>query len=144
MKRNYIFLSLCLTLTFLISSKSFAARPNGNLSRSGQTALQNLNVKDLSKESPSGKDRSCIKAEKKNQKILRQEIKDKLQNARKNKSDVDEVVLILLAIFIPPVAVYLVDDLTTPFWIDLILTLLFFLPGIIFALYRVLKSGGKI
>jgi uncharacterized membrane protein YqaE (UPF0057 family) len=48
--------------------------------------------------------------------------------------DVNAVLLIILCILLPPVAVYLVDGIGTSFWIDLILTLLFFLPGIIFAL----------
>ena len=51
----------------------------------------------------------------------------------RGKSEKD-IVTILLCIFIPPLAVYLYeDDLTTNFWIDLILTILFWLPGMIFA-----------
>ncbi|MFN3917863.1 MAG: YqaE/Pmp3 family membrane protein [Flavobacteriales bacterium] len=48
--------------------------------------------------------------------------------------NVDQLLLILLCIFIPPLAVYLVHGIGTEFWIDLILCLLFFLPGIIYAL----------
>lgn len=50
-----------------------------------------------------------------------------------NASDRD-ILLIILCIFLPPLAVYLHEnDINTPFWIDLILTLLFWLPGIIYA-----------
>ncbi len=54
----------------------------------------------------------------------------------------DDVLLyVILAILLPPLAVGLFDDgLTTRFWIDLILTLLFFIPGVIYALIVVL--GG--
>jgi len=47
---------------------------------------------------------------------------------------VDDVVLIILSIFIPPLAVYLYEDsITNNFWFDLLFTLFFWLPGVIFA-----------
>ncbi|MEI8193719.1 MAG: YqaE/Pmp3 family membrane protein [Flavobacteriia bacterium] len=47
---------------------------------------------------------------------------------------VDDVVLAILCLFIPPLAVYLYEGgITQRFWINLILTLLFVLPGIIHA-----------
>lgn len=53
--------------------------------------------------------------------------------------DVDVALLVILAILIPPLAVYLSEgQLNSKFWIDLILCLLFFLPGIIYALIVVL------
>ncbi|MFA6922933.1 MAG: YqaE/Pmp3 family membrane protein [Bacteroidales bacterium] len=52
-------------------------------------------------------------------------------------SDISAVLLVILAIIIPPLAVYLVRGIGTPFWIDLVLTLLFWLPGIIYALFVV-------
>ncbi|MDQ3110767.1 MAG: YqaE/Pmp3 family membrane protein [Bacteroidota bacterium] len=48
--------------------------------------------------------------------------------------DVSAVLLVILCILLPPLAVFLVDGIGLNFWLDLILTLLFFLPGIIFAL----------
>nr|WP_246597081.1 YqaE/Pmp3 family membrane protein [Pontibacter aydingkolensis] len=47
---------------------------------------------------------------------------------------------IVLAIFIPPLAVFLHDGIGTSFWINIILTLLFFIPGIIHALLVVTDS----
>lgn len=44
------------------------------------------------------------------------------------------IVEVLLAILLPPVAVYLHDGIGTSFWINILLTLLFFLPGVIHAL----------
>lgn len=52
-------------------------------------------------------------------------------------SYVDNSNLLLLAILsflLPPLAVYLVRGIGNSFWIDLILTLLFWIPGVIFAL----------
>jgi uncharacterized membrane protein YqaE (UPF0057 family) len=46
---------------------------------------------------------------------------------------------VLFAILIPPLGVYLHEgEINKRFWIDLLLTLLFFLPGMIYALVRVL------
>jgi len=51
----------------------------------------------------------------------------------------DEVLLVILAILLPPLAVYMLEGLTDYFWIDLILTILGWLPGVIFALYLILR-----
>jgi uncharacterized membrane protein YqaE (UPF0057 family) len=52
----------------------------------------------------------------------------------------DLILYVILAILIPPLAVYLYQgSITSDFWIDLILTLCFDLPGIIFALYIILR-----
>nr|WP_262914587.1 YqaE/Pmp3 family membrane protein [Pontibacter vulgaris] len=50
------------------------------------------------------------------------------------------IVEIILAIFIPPLAVFLHDGIGTSFWINIILTLLFFIPGVIHALLVVTDS----
>lgn len=59
-----------------------------------------------------------------------------LQNKNSSSGDSMDIVLILLCIFIPFLAVFLKeDDITNHFWIDLILCLFFWLPGIIYAFY---------
>jgi uncharacterized membrane protein YqaE (UPF0057 family) len=47
-------------------------------------------------------------------------------------------VIVICAIFIPPLGVALMYGINSYFWIDLILTLIFFFPGMIFALIVVL------
>ena len=50
------------------------------------------------------------------------------------------LLLVIIAIFIPPLAVILYENsITMNFLIDLILTLLFWLPGFIFALWIILR-----
>jgi uncharacterized membrane protein YqaE (UPF0057 family) len=51
----------------------------------------------------------------------------------------NKLVMVLLAIFLPPVAVALVDGLGLMLVLSILLTLCFGLPGMIFALWRVLK-----
>ena len=49
------------------------------------------------------------------------------------RGDAPGIVMVLLCIFLPPVAVGIVDDWGSKFWIDLLLTLLFYFPGMIYA-----------
>ena len=49
------------------------------------------------------------------------------------------LLLVILAILLPPLAVYLHEgEINNRFWISLILTLLFWLPGVIYALIVIL------
>lgn len=45
------------------------------------------------------------------------------------------VIRILLAFFIPPLAVFLKVGIGLQFWLNLLLTLLFFIPGVIHAIW---------
>jgi uncharacterized membrane protein YqaE (UPF0057 family) len=47
---------------------------------------------------------------------------------------------VILAVILPPVAAFMQVKLTLHFWINLVLTLLFVLPGIIHALWLVLTD----
>lgn len=51
-----------------------------------------------------------------------------------------KLVKIILAILLPPVAALMQVGLTAHFWINLILTICFFVPGIIHALWLVLTD----
>nr|WP_089317878.1 YqaE/Pmp3 family membrane protein [Pontibacter ummariensis] len=44
------------------------------------------------------------------------------------------IVEIILAVLLPPLAVFLHEGIGSSFWISVILTLLFYIPGIIYAL----------
>ncbi|CAN5791693.1 hypothetical protein BH11BAC7_BH11BAC7_01960 [soil metagenome] len=64
----------------------------------------------------------------------KKEIRHAGKKAKSATDDVSLVLIIVLCFLLPPLAVFFSEGITTNFWIDLILTLLFFLPGIIFAL----------
>ena len=51
-----------------------------------------------------------------------------------------DIIRIIAAIFIPPLGVFLQVGLGRDFWINLILTLLCWVPGIIHAFYIILKK----
>ncbi|MCC7407962.1 MAG: YqaE/Pmp3 family membrane protein [Phycisphaeraceae bacterium] len=50
------------------------------------------------------------------------------------------IVKIILALLLPPVAAFLQVGVTKHFWINLVLSLLFFVPGVIHALWLVLTD----
>jgi len=52
---------------------------------------------------------------------------------------VNTVLLIILAIILPPLAVFLKDGIKKHFWINIILCIFFYVPGIIHALWVILK-----
>jgi uncharacterized membrane protein YqaE (UPF0057 family) len=52
----------------------------------------------------------------------------------------NKALLVILAIFIPPLAVYLKTKDVTKTVINLVLCFLFYIPGLIHALYVVLKG----
>lgn len=49
-----------------------------------------------------------------------------------------DILRIILAIFLPPLGVFLQEGLGGQFWINVILTILGYIPGIIHALYIIL------
>ena len=51
---------------------------------------------------------------------------------------INKVGMIILTIIFPPLAVGLDVGISSPFWICLVLTLLFYLPGLIYGLWVVL------
>lgn len=53
-----------------------------------------------------------------------------------------DLLRIILAIFIPPLAAFLTVGLSLQFVLNLVLTLCFFFPGMIHALWLVVKKPG--
>lgn len=52
-----------------------------------------------------------------------------------------DVLRILLAILLPPVGVFLQVGIGAQFWINILLTLLGYIPGIIHAIYIIASRG---
>jgi uncharacterized membrane protein YqaE (UPF0057 family) len=50
-----------------------------------------------------------------------------------------DIVRIIAAILLPPLGVFLQVGITTQFWINILLTLLGYIPGIIHALWIIVK-----
>lgn len=58
------------------------------------------------------------------------------QNSR-NDDDAYFILLVILALILPPLAVYLIDGMGNTFWLSVVLTLLFWIPGVVYAMIRV-------
>ncbi len=85
--------------------------------------------------------KSLSRKEKKERlKLVKKEMKAFKANKKNGgEPSTNTLLLVILAILLPPLAVYLHEgEINKKFWIDLILTLLFFLPGMIYALIVVL------
>lgn len=50
----------------------------------------------------------------------------------------NKLVLVIVTIILPPLGVFFKEGLSQGFWICLLLTLLFYVPGLIYGLVRVL------
>ena len=80
----------------------------------------------------------------------RREIKQTLKKYKKAKrdgasdADTNTILLAILAILLPPLAVFLyTEEVGTKFWISVILTLLLWLPGVIYALLVITGNAKK-
>ncbi|GMM35764.1 Pmp3 protein [Saccharomycopsis crataegensis] len=58
-------------------------------------------------------------------------------------ADSNLIIDVLIAIILPPVAVYIKEGTTSPFWINLILCLFVWFPAILHALYVVFKNRNN-
>ncbi len=68
-------------------------------------------------------------------KEAKKELKAYKQQKKNGEASDNKVLLIVLSILLPPLAVYLHQgEINSKFWISLLLTLIFWIPGVIYAL----------
>lgn len=86
-------------------------------------------------------ERNTIREEKKGISFQEVELPGNIASLKKTGASIDEnngvdntLLLVIIAIFIPFLAVGLYEGITTRFWISLLLTLLFFIPGLVYAI----------
>lgn len=98
-----------------------------------ENTTSTVEKKELTKKEARRQQRMERKAKKKE---LRQAIRDwKKEDA----GDTDTLLLVIIAILLPPLAMAIYEGgLTNRFWISLLLTLLFYLPGLIYTLIIIL------
>ncbi|MCB0584864.1 MAG: YqaE/Pmp3 family membrane protein [Phaeodactylibacter sp.] len=80
------------------------------------------------------------KKKRQQRKQFKKQLKEKLKELRRA-SDTDLLLLVIIAILLPPLAMALYDGITSRFWISLLLTLLFYLPGLIYTLVIILGEN---
>jgi len=77
--------------------------------------------------------RAIRKEKKKLRKSIKKEVKEEIKMLKQQDASDDYVLMMVLAIIIPPLGVGLTYGITAEFWISLILTLIFWLPGAIYS-----------
>lgn len=120
-------LSVVLTIFFMVPANIYAVKPVNPPSKQ--------EIKDA-KKAAKKEWKSLSKDERKNRKT---QIKEAVKQAKEAGTDTDTLLLVILAILLPPLAMFLYEGgITNRFWISLLLTFLFFLPGMIYTLVVIL------
>jgi uncharacterized membrane protein YqaE (UPF0057 family) len=108
------------------ANSAISSEPDPLAVKSATEGLKNLSKKEK---------RERIKAAKKEIKAF------KAAKKAGTEPSTNTLLLVILAILLPPLAVYLHQgEINSKFWIALLLTLLFWLPGVIYALIVILGN----
>ncbi|MBY0481930.1 MAG: YqaE/Pmp3 family membrane protein [Chitinophagaceae bacterium] len=136
MRKKWLFLCLA----FIQLTVSFAALPVVKSKNDTSSAYLSKDDEKMVKNAVKAF-RSLSKEEKKSRMTEAKMMLKEYKAAKVNEdADTNTVLLAILAILLPPLAVYLHEKtINTKFWISLILSLLFWLPGVIYALIVVLS-----
>jgi uncharacterized membrane protein YqaE (UPF0057 family) len=145
MKKILTHVSLVLLFTSFVLSPSFALTltvPSSpgttETSKDTTAAVDREKVNEALKEFKSLSKHDRKERLKEAKKVVKKYKADK--RAGKAEPSTNMVLLVILAILLPPVAVYLHEgEINTKFWISIILTLLFWIPGVIYALIVILS-----
>src|SRR5581483_10765892 len=127
--------SSAITLTEPAPSATTTDEPKDN-----SATLDNQKVSEALKEFKNLSKHDRKERMKEAKKAMKQYKADK--KAGKAGGDTNTLLLVIIAILLPPLAVFLHQgEINSKFWIDLILTLLFYLPGLIYALVVILSKS---
>ncbi|MEL6670611.1 MAG: YqaE/Pmp3 family membrane protein [Bacteroidota bacterium] len=131
MKKQLLHTLVAVFAFALIATPAFA----GSAMPSNAPAMETV---DSQENLTKAEKKALKKAEKAEKKAMKKQARKLFWQGLKNKikADDDKLIVILLAILIPPLGVYLYeDDITSKFWISLVLTiLLFWIVGAIYSL----------
>lgn len=135
MKKGFTWLLLVVMSTFTFLPAS-AINPSSSPTEETAPAKEN-SVNDALKEF-----KSLSRKEKRERFKAVKKVMKEFRAAKKAGAEpsTNTLLLVILAILLPPLAVYLHEGaINNRFWISLLLTLLFWLPGIIYALIVILE-----
>ncbi|MEZ5039651.1 MAG: YqaE/Pmp3 family membrane protein [Saprospiraceae bacterium] len=112
--------------------------PAGAIHKVLPTQQTKEEIKEAAEKSKEAWQNKSHKEKKAERKQMRKELKTAITAAKKDGADDDQLLLIIIAILLPPLAMAIYDGITDRFWISLLLTLLFYLPGLIYTLVIIL------
>ena len=131
-----------LILVFLLTFFNANALPIG-LVPVDKEVKESVNSEDAKKAKAAIKS-DWKKLSRKEKRAKKRAMKKELRKLKKQKRAASDntILLAILAVLLPPAAVYLYEDgITNRFWISLLLTLLFFVPGLIYTLVVILREN---
>lgn len=132
MRNVTLLLMLALFCSLATPLHAFVAAPPPAATNSASTteaAKASVAEYKASLKAMTAKERRAFKKQK------RQEMKSAIAEWKSGAADDNQVLAIIFAILIPPLGVFIHQgEINNKFWISLLLTLLFFLPGMIYAL----------
>ena len=131
--RPYLYLALVALLAFAPAVGHAVSAPAAAVAAGPSAELTTV---------PAATSRKAERLARKEARQTRRELRRELREAlRSGAADTDTILLVILAIFIPPLAMFLYEgSITNRFWISLLLTLLGGLPGIIYTIF-IIGSG---
>lgn len=127
---------LFLTFAFLLISIQPASAVLRPIKKTADTEI--ISATEMEKAEKEWKEKS-----RKEKKEMKKQLRKDLKKAAKNnqaKGGVGKLLLILIAILAPPIAMLLYDGLSGRFWLSLLLTILLYLPGLIYTLIVILED----
>lgn len=132
-----------LQLLFFLFSMAFLPQTSYAASAYGAATIATPAVNKTEAAAAKSLSKKERKALKKAKKAKRKSFRQKIKNAfKKVAAAVGLGALVIISILIPPLGMYLHDeDITNRFWISLILTILGWLPGVIYTLYIILSEN---
>ena len=102
-------------------------------------AVQSATTEAAAKEAPTLTKRELRKEKRQERRAKRKAIRSAFKDLRKADVSDDLLLIIIITILIPPLGMFLFEgDLTSRVLISLLLTLLFYLPGLIYTLIVIL------
>ena len=119
-------------------SNDLALVANG--SQIANTAIQTESNKQVVKKHVTEKTTKAAEPKMSFTKAEKKEMRKFLTKQAPCQTDMPLWAYVLIAILLPPLAVALYEGIVSHFWICLVLTFIFWIPGIIYAMWRVLRN----
>ncbi len=119
-------------IVLLLAQSAFAVAPY----RNAPPVETGINV------APPAEKELTRKEKREMRKAMKEQIRNAIKNGKAQGASDDMLLLIVLSFLLPPLAMYLYEgDVTTRFWISLLLTILFWVPGVIYTLWVILAGN---
>ncbi len=137
-KMRLCYLFTCLSFFFLLGSPEAGAvvrvvEPEARVEKEAEAETA-MSKKELKRQQR--KERRAYRQQ------LKKEMKAAIKELRRQNADDELLLLVIITILLPPLGMYLYEGaITNRFWISLLLTLLFYVPGLVYTLIVILSEN---